>query len=147
MAAGLTLDSGALIAVEKNDRRTWTLLKEAATRVVPVTVPTVVIAQVWRGNSARLSRVLQGCEDQILFAHEAGRVGELLAMSRTSDVVDAIVVLGAITRRDSIVTSDPKDIDHLITAYCRINGPEFVVSHGGGNLLVPVRKLVRVLTV
>jgi hypothetical protein len=43
-------------------------------------------------------------------------VGELLAKSRTADVVDAIVVLGAVERGDAILTSDREDIKRLIHA-------------------------------
>jgi hypothetical protein len=46
----------------------------------------------------------------------ARSIGRLLAAARTSDVVDAMVVLGAATREDAIVTSDPEDIGALVTA-------------------------------
>jgi len=54
--AGLTLDSGALIAYERADRRVLTHLKEAA-GTCDVTVPTVVVTEVWRGGrrSARVA--------------------------------------------------------------------------------------------
>lgn len=55
MAAGLTLDSGALIAAEKSSRRVWQLLKAASERGAAVTVPAVVLAQVWRGIRATCS--------------------------------------------------------------------------------------------
>jgi predicted nucleic acid-binding protein len=113
VAAGLTLDSGALIAAEKGDRRFWALWKEALVRGVTVTVPAAVVAQVWRGNSAVIARVLAGCEIEPLSEDRAKRVGRLLAASRTSDVVDASVVACAAARHDAIVTSDRRDIDHL----------------------------------
>ena len=68
------------------------------------------------GHSPVIARMLQGCTVEA-FSEETGmRVGELLAASRTSDVVDAAVVLGAAARGDRIVTSDPEDIDRLIAA-------------------------------
>ena len=115
MAAGLTLDSGALIAAEKGDRRFWALWKEALHRGATVTVPAAVVAQVWRGNSAVIARVLQGGEVEALSEERAKRIGRLLAVSRTSDVVDASVVVGAAARRDAIVTSDRRDIDRLVS--------------------------------
>ncbi len=115
MAAGLTLDSGALIAAEKGDRRFWALWKEALERGAVVTVPAAVVAQVWRGNSAVISRVLQGCEVEALSEEHAKRIGRLLAVSRTIDVVDASVVVGAAARRDAVVTSDRRDIDRLVS--------------------------------
>jgi hypothetical protein len=39
-----------------------------------------------------------------------------LAQSRTADVVDAAVVLGAAARGDRIVTSDPEDVERLVAA-------------------------------
>ena len=115
MAAGLTLDSGALIAAEKGDRRFWALWKEALQRGATVTVPAAVVAQVWRGNSAVIARVLQGCELEALSEELAKRIGRLLAVSRTIDVVDASVVVGAAARQDVVVTSDRRDIDRLVS--------------------------------
>ena len=114
MAAGLTLDSGALIAAEKGDRRFWALWKEALHRGATVTVPAAVVAQVWRGDSAVIARVLQGCEVEALSEERAKRIGRLLAASRTTEVVDASVVVGAAARRDAVVTSDRRDIDRLV---------------------------------
>jgi predicted nucleic acid-binding protein len=114
VATGLTLDSGALIAAEKGDRRFWALWTEALDRGATVTVPVAVVAQVWRGNSVVIARVLRGCEVEELSEEAAKAIGRLLAASRTSDVVDASVVLGAAGRRDAILTSDPHDIDRLV---------------------------------
>ncbi|HEY6478358.1 MAG TPA: twitching motility protein PilT [Polyangia bacterium] len=114
MAAGLTLDSGALIAAEKGNRRFWALWKEALDRGVTVTVPAAVVAQVWRGNAVVVARVLLGCEVEDLTEERAKRVGRLLAASRTADVVDASVVAGGVARRDAIVTSDRRDIERLV---------------------------------
>jgi hypothetical protein len=115
VAAGLTLDSGALIAAEKGDRRFWALWKEALDRGAVVTVPAAVVAQVWRGNSAVIARVLLGCEVEALSEEHAKRIGRRLAVSRTTDVVDASVVVGAAARRDAVVTSDRRDIDRLVS--------------------------------
>jgi len=46
----------------------------------------------------------------------AKAIGLLLAKSGTSDVIEAMVVLGAVGRRDAIVTSDPEDIERLLAA-------------------------------
>ena len=147
MATGLTLDAGALIAADKNDRRIWTLLKEAVLRNAVVTVAPVVIAQAWRSNHPRMAQALAGCDTDYLYEGEAKEAGRLLAESRTVDVVDALVVLGAIRRRDCIVTSDAKDIERLIDASCRRNGDEIVLHDRPGPKLVPLRSVVRVLAV
>jgi len=116
MAAGLTLDAGALIAADKGDRAVWRYCKEAAARGAPVTVPAPALAQAWRGNSPLVARLLAGCEVEVLDEPSAKRAGELLARRGTSDVVDAVVVVGAVARGDAILTSDPDDIGSLVGA-------------------------------
>jgi hypothetical protein len=116
MASGLTLDSGALIAAEKGTARFRAIWKEAVERSAVVTVPADVISQVWRGNSPAIARILNACEIEILDEPRAKRIGALLAKSKTSDVIDAAVVLGASDRGDAIVTSDPDDVQRLLAA-------------------------------
>jgi hypothetical protein len=119
MAEGLTLDSGALIAAEKQDRHFWTMWEEALERGALVTVPAPVVAQVWRGNRPLIARLLQACQVEALDEAGAKRVGELLAKSRTPVIVEAVVVLGAAARRDAVLTSDPDDIRRLADALRR----------------------------
>ena len=116
--AGLTLDSGALIATEKSNRRVWGFLKQAHQIDAKVTVPAVVLAQVWRGNNAVLARLLKGCDIESLDETKAKAVGRLLAKSGTNDIVDAAVVFGAAKRGDAVVTSDPGDLLALSEAVC-----------------------------
>ncbi|HET6284435.1 MAG TPA: PIN domain-containing protein [Polyangia bacterium] len=116
MASGLTLDAGALIAAEKQDRAFYVLWKEALDRRARVTLPAVVLAQVWRGNSPVIARLLPSCSIEDLDEDTAKAIGVLLGKARRSDVVDAVVVLGAASRGDAIVTSDRADIDPLVAA-------------------------------
>lgn len=116
MAGGLTLDSGALIALERRDRRFTALWREHLLRGVRVTVPAPVVGQVWRGNSPLVARLLAASEVEVFDEQLARGVGELLARARTADVVDAVVVLGAVARKDAVVTSDPDDIERLVLA-------------------------------
>lgn len=116
MASGLTLDAGGLIAAEKHDRSFYVIWKEALERRARVTVPAAVLAQVWRGNSPTIARLLPSCWIEDLDEDTAKAIGVLLAKTRRSDVVDAAVVLGAASRGDAIVTSDRADIDPLIAA-------------------------------
>lgn len=117
MAAGLTLDTGALIAAEKGHRMFWKLWTASLARDANVTVPAAVLAQAWRGNSPVIARLLPACFVEVLDEGTAKRIGNLLAKSgRRADVVDAAVVVGAALRNDAIVTSDPDDIAHLVDA-------------------------------
>jgi predicted nucleic acid-binding protein len=110
--AGLTFDSGALIAAERGDREFWAFW--AAVVDIDKSVPAVALAQVWRGpRNARLARVLAACEVEPLGDELARKTGELCGRAGTSDIVDAAVVAGAARRGDDIVTGDAGDIRRL----------------------------------
>lgn len=112
--AGLTYDSGALIAAERNDRRLWSMHIRAVDRGEPPVVPTVILAQVWRGGpQVLLSRLLRGCRIEPLVHSAARQAGFALARSGTQDVADAVVVVSAMERGDTLVTSDHADLDRI----------------------------------
>ena len=109
--AGVTLDTGALIAAERDDRRFWVWWKWQTSRGVVATVPSPVVAQAWRtGRDVRIAIVLGGCREVAMDAASSRRTGELCAAAKTADVVDAFVVRGAADRRDDVLTSDPGDL-------------------------------------
>jgi hypothetical protein len=111
---GLTLDAGALIAAERNDRSFWAFWKEASGRGVVPVIPAPALAQAWRGpRSARVAQVVKACWVEPLDEGLAKAVGELLGRARTSDVVDAAVVAGAAQRGDAVLTSDARDLRRL----------------------------------
>ena len=107
----VVLDSGALIALERNVRSMWVRLK--ATRSageVPITHGGV-LGQVWRGDprQARLARALGGIDVKPLDARLGRASGVLLGAAGRADVIDAALVLLA-SDGDEIVTSDPDDL-------------------------------------
>jgi hypothetical protein len=55
---GVTLDTGAWVAMERADKRMRTLLVAASADPLLITVPAVVIAEWWRGRSRRRLRIL-----------------------------------------------------------------------------------------
>jgi hypothetical protein len=113
----LVLDSGALIALERNERPMWVRLKAAAFAGQLPTTHAGVLGQVWRGGrrQARLAQALQGVEIRAL-DHALGRAaGELLGATATPDVIDAAVVLIA-ADGDEIVTLDRRDFELLVVA-------------------------------
>jgi predicted nucleic acid-binding protein len=115
---GIVLDEGALIALERNDRRIWAVLKLAASRSTDVLVPSAALAQVWRGTrkQAQLSRALQYCVIAP-FDALARAIGELCGRTRTHDICDAHVAIVAATRGEVLFTSDPPDLSRLIAAF------------------------------
>lgn len=114
---GLTLDAGALIAVDRNDRRVVALLARALEHRLDIVVPAGVVGQVWRDGrrQARLARVLAApeIEIEVLDDRRAREAGQLCGTRGTADVIDASVVLAARARGARIVTADPEDLRRL----------------------------------
>ena len=114
---GMTMDAGALIGVDRNDRRVLVLLARARETGSRVTVPASALAQAVRHpeRQARLARLLrQPTTDVVALDRvDATSVGRLLAASGTSDVVDAHVVICARRAGQQAVTSDPDDLRAL----------------------------------
>jgi hypothetical protein len=114
------LDAGALIALERNDRRLWAALKVAALRSTDVVVPSAALAQVWRGTpaQAQLAHALRHCV-VASFDEIARSVGELCGRTGTRDICDAQVAIVAAARASVLYTSDPADMRRLMAALGR----------------------------
>lgn len=117
MTRGVTLDAGALIALDRDDRRVLALLARAQDRSARVTIPATALAQAVRNpaRQVRLARLVrQPTTDVVALDRvDATGVGRLLAASGTADVVDAHVVRCARRTGQAIATSDPEDLHHL----------------------------------
>lgn len=115
--SGVTLDAGALIALDRDDRRIIALLARANEVSARVTIPTTALAQAIRHPSkqARLSRLVRQPTTKLvpLDGPDAIQVGILLAARKTNDIVDAHVVICARRHSEPVVTSDPTDLAHL----------------------------------
>ena len=108
---GITYDSDALIAAERNDRRVWALHRRSLERGLIPTVPAGVLGQSWRGGpQPQLSRFLAGCRTEPLDDARARSAGAAFALAGTADVIDASVVVGAAARSDLVITSDETDL-------------------------------------
>lgn len=115
----LVLDSGALIDIEATPRgETFRSCVKACEDGYRPYLPTVVLAQVWRGRAQQhpLLMVRRLCILLPFTEQTADHVGRLLARSRTSDVVDAAVIVAAIEHNAAVLTSDPKDLATLASA-------------------------------
>ncbi len=117
----IVLDAGALIALDRNRREIWALLRVASEDGSSIEVPAGAIAQAWRDGQrqVQLARALRHCDEVPLDGELARAAGRLCADARTSDVVDASVAIVAAGRARygnvAVVTSDPGDISHLTT--------------------------------
>lgn len=116
-AAGIVMDSGALIALDRGDKRMIALLDRALTQGRAFRVPAGVVGQAWRDGRVQvaLARFLRSEEVEIVPLDDqlARSCGELCAATNSPDVIDASVVILARERRDPIVTSDPNDLRRL----------------------------------
>ena len=116
-AAGIMLDAGALIALDRGDKRMIALLQRALAQGRAFRVPAGVVGQAWRDGRVQVTlvRFLRSEEVEIIPLDEelARSCGELCGASNTSDIIDASVVILARDRRDAIFTSDPNDLKHL----------------------------------
>lgn len=117
---GATLDAGALIALDRNDRRVVVLLARARETGARITVPATALAQAVRrpDRQVRLARLIrQPTTDVIALDRvDATNVGRLLAASGTADIADAHVVICARRSNQQVVTSDPGDLRALDSA-------------------------------
>jgi hypothetical protein len=118
---GVTYDSGALIAAERGERVMWARHRALLLRRVIPAVPTPVVAQCWRGTprQAQLARLLAGCDVEALDDTRARATGTLAGRARTTDIVDAGVVVGALRRGDLIISSDEGDLTAIAAAVSR----------------------------
>jgi hypothetical protein len=115
--SGLTLDAGALVAFERNDRSVVAIIARAQERKLRLAVPAGVVGQVWRDGrqQARLARLLGSdlIEIESLDDQRARAAGQLCGIAGSSDVVDASVVLCARARGHVVLTSDVDDLLRL----------------------------------
>jgi hypothetical protein len=112
---GLTLDTGALLALDRA-RSTATIqamLGEASRRGAGICVPIGTIAQAWRSpRQVRLARLLKSpdVEISLITPSVARAVGVMCGEVGHDDVIDVHVVMCARERGHAVVTSDPTDI-------------------------------------
>lgn len=117
----LVLDAGALIALDRNDRAVWAMLRVAADDASTVQVPAGAIAQAWRDGrrQALLSRALAHCDEVPLDGVVARAAGLLCGRAGTADVIDASVAwtIAGVARHEgvAIATSDPDDMRQLLS--------------------------------
>ncbi len=108
-------DAGALIAIDKNDRRMWARYQVAVNDGRDIRVPAVVVGQAWRDarRQVRLGKFLAGCRVDPVGLETAKAAGVLCGRAGASDVLDATVVVVAAATGSVIWTSDPEDIKAL----------------------------------
>ena len=117
MSEGLTLDAGALIAFERNDRAVVAIVARAREHNIRLAAPAGVVGQVWRDGSrqVRLARLLGSDLVDVVPLDDARAraAGQLCGVAGTRDVIDASVVLWARQRGQGVLTADADDLKRL----------------------------------
>ena len=118
MSIGVTYDTGALVALDRNERWMWLRHSALTEQDVIPTVPAPVLAEAWRGGprQARLANALAFCRIEVLSERQARAVGELAGRAGHPDIVDVCVVEGALRRGDRVVTSDRPHLEAVVDA-------------------------------
>jgi len=113
MGRGLKLDTGALIALESRRLRMRQRFQLAHDDRRPITVPSAVIAEWWRGRTDLREDILASISIEPLRDSVARAAGEALAKLGGRNTVDAIVMASAAQRGDVVYTSDVVDLLRL----------------------------------
>ncbi len=109
----VTLDTGALIALERRGQRMWKVLHRAhALGVVPI-VPADAVAEWWRGRSDIREHILASVQVEPVTLGLARLAGECLAAVAGATSIDAVVMASAAQRGDAVYTSDVHDLERL----------------------------------
>jgi predicted nucleic acid-binding protein len=110
---GYTLDTGALVALERRSQRATAILRVAREDGATVTVPANVVAEWWRKATRMRETILAALVVEPMHENLAKQVGEALAAVPKATLVDANVVVSAALRGDIVLTSDVQDVTRL----------------------------------
>jgi hypothetical protein len=115
--SAIVYDAAVLVAADRNERRAWAEHKARLEVGLLPLVPAPVVAQVSRSpQQIQLRRFLKGCVVVPVGEAEAHEAGRLLGITKTADIVDAVVVTTAVRRKALILTGDRSDIGRLVRA-------------------------------
>ena len=110
---GITLDTGALIAIERRKQRGTQLLELAKLRLAVLSVPVPIVAEWWRGRNDARERILDVVNVEPLSLAVAKAAGEAQAKVARATALDAIVMAFAASRGDIVFTGELKDFERL----------------------------------
>lgn len=116
--SGLTLDTGALLALDQPTKAhlMLTRIDELRYRQGTLCIPAEVVAQAWRSpRQVRLARLIKSFDVEIavMDLDVARSVGLVCAATGHHDVIDVHVALCARERGHAVVTSDVDDISRV----------------------------------
>jgi predicted nucleic acid-binding protein len=106
------LDTGALIALERGKRRMIEIAKTARIDGIPLFVPSICIAEWWRGRTDLREKILAA----MYVVHDDALMrlaGEALAQVPKATTIDAVVMATAAWKKALVYTSDVEDLERL----------------------------------
>jgi len=107
---GVTFDTGALVGLERRSERMKAVIARIADRQLPVTIPSVVVAE-WYREQRDARRVLAlAVRVEPLTDALAQLAGKALRATGGNNAIDAIVMASAAQRGDAVYTSDVADL-------------------------------------
>jgi hypothetical protein len=110
---GVVLDAGAFIALERRDRVMVHLAQRFAQESTPLVTSAGVVAQVWRGGGhaqVPVAYLLRHTHVVDISNAVARTLGRILGLTRTSDPIDAHIVLLARERGWPVLSADEDDL-------------------------------------
>lgn len=111
---GLTLDTGALVALERRDVRALALVTAARKQGRAITVPAPVVVEWWRGQRGPVARMLDAFDVEPLGGELAHVAGAALAhVGKGPSGTDAVVMASAARRGHTVLTGDLEDLAML----------------------------------
>jgi len=111
--SGVTLDTGALIALERGKGAMSRRMRRLRETGITITVPAVVLIEWWRAGFGRRHRdILAPMHIEPTSGRIAKAAGEAISQQSAS-VVDAAVMASAALRGDVVFTSDLGDLGRL----------------------------------
>jgi hypothetical protein len=115
--SAFTLDTGALIALERNRQRMVAIFKTAKADKIPVVVPSMCVAEWWRGRTDVREKILAA----VIVEHTDNMLirltGEALASVPKAACIDALVMATAARRGGVVFTSVVDDLVQLQSAF------------------------------
>ena len=106
----ITLDTGALIALQARRQRIVNVFAVAREHQVPMFAPSVAIAEWWRKRTSRAEEILAAMRVVHTDTELVKVAGEAVAAVRGAGTIDAIVMASAARRGGVVYTSDVDDL-------------------------------------
>jgi predicted nucleic acid-binding protein len=120
----ITLDTGALIAIERRRQRMLRVLRAAEQTATPIVVPAVVLAEWWREPpTERMRTLLEAFTIESLDAQRAKLAGRSMTAVPEATTIDALVMASAAVGGGVVYTSDVDELQRLGRYFPEVRGP------------------------